>query len=176
MVSGSPALRRCGCCGASAWRDRVGVRTLRHRATLCALWGFSVPCAVCSWLWVCCDTLRASAWPVVRLRGCERESVRGYPRRTSGSVCRSCAAVGALDGSGCILSAWVTLCPSSASPAALAHPVPLCCVSGRLASALAVGGSASAPRMVNDRSLTPPSIPYCKILQVGLLALMPGEC
>ena len=54
MVSGSPALRWCGCCGASAGRDRIGVRTLCHRATLCPVWGFSVPCAVRSWLWVGC--------------------------------------------------------------------------------------------------------------------------
>ena len=75
MVSGSAALRCCGCCAASAGRDRGEVRTLCHRATLCPVWGFSVPCAVRSWLWVGCDTLRPSAWPVV------------HPVASVGSVC-----------------------------------------------------------------------------------------
>ena len=69
------------------------------------------------------------------------------------------APVGALGGSGCILSAWVMLCPASASPAALAHPVTLCCVSGRLASALAVGGSASAPPILSASALPLPAMP-----------------
>ena len=143
-----PALRWCGCCAASAGRDRVDVRTLCHRATLCPVWG--VPgcgwavtpsdrlrgcvgfCGGCGCVFHINRYLRPPCAPVVPCGGSVRplRGSDGMPRpapplrticRPAWPVARPVASVGSVCGVG-----WV-----SASPPPIAPPVPSCALSQR---------------------------------------------
>ena len=146
MVSGSAALRWCWCCSWAVGRDRVEVRTLCHRATLCPVWcvpgcGWAVTpsdrlrgcvgfCGGCGGAFLIQWYLRPPCAPVVPcggsvcpLRGSDGVPCPAPPLRTicrpAWPVVRPVASVGSVCGVG-----WVSASPPPIAPPVPSHSVP----------------------------------------------------